>query len=88
MRFMLVVPILAVLTTAPAAPAYAQYARTYGPGIYGPHFYGPFYRERIFRGAYGAIPGPFFYNDGWVPESIYDRSRVGNIDPTIRPSGS
>lgn len=88
MRFKLVIPALALLTATLAAPAYAQYERVYGPGYYGPTYYGPAYRTRIFRGAYNLAPVdvPFFYNDGWVPESIYDHSRTGGIDPNIRPS--
>ncbi len=87
MRFKLIIPALAILTTALAAPAYAQYER--GPGYYGPSYYGPAYRTRAFRGVYNRLPadGPFFYNGGWVPESIYDHSRPGGIDPNINPPG-
>ena len=90
MRFKLVIPALAILTTALAAPAYAQYERVYGPGYYGPIYHGPAYRTRIFRGAYNEGPAiePFLPNGGWVPEPIYDPSRTGGIDPYIRPSGS
>jgi hypothetical protein len=89
MRFKLVIPALAILTTTLAAPAYAQYERVQGPGYYGPSYYGPAQRTRVFRGTYNQIPAdePFFYNDGWVPESIYDRSRPGGIDPNINPPG-
>ena len=88
MRLKLVVPALAVLATTLAAPAYAQYGRVYGPGYSGPTYYGPAYRTRVFRGAYneGPVVEPYFYNDGWVPEPIFDHSRTGGIDPYIRPS--
>jgi len=88
MRFKVVLPALAILTTMLAAPAYAQYDRVYGPGYHAHAYYGPAYRTRIFHGAYnqGPVIEPFFYNDGWVPESIYDHSRTGGIDPNIRPS--
>lgn len=88
MRLKLVVSALAVLATTLAAPAYAQYGRVYGPGYSGPTYYGPAYRTRVFRGAYneGPVVGPYFYNDGWVPEPIFDHSRTGGIDPNIRPS--
>ena len=88
MRLKLVIPALALLTTTLAAPAHAQYTRVYGPGYDGSTYYGPAYRTREFRGAYNRGPAaePFFYNDGWVPESIYDHSRTGGIDPNIRPS--
>ncbi len=81
------VPALAILTTTLAAPAYAQYAPVYGPGYYGPVYGGPAYRTRVFRGPYFAAPviEPYFYNDGWVPEPIFDHSRTGGIDPNIRP---
>jgi hypothetical protein len=87
MRLKLVIPALVALATTLAAPAYAQYEPVYGPGYYGPNHYGPAYRTRGFRGAYNRAPAdePFFYNDGWVPESIYDHSRPGGIDPNIRP---
>jgi hypothetical protein len=89
MRLKLVIPALALLATTLAAPAYAQYERVYGPGYYGPSYYGPAYRTRTFRGAYnrGPVIEPFFYGDGWVPESIYDHSRPGGIDPNINPPG-
>jgi hypothetical protein len=86
MRLKLVIPALAALA-ALAAPASAQYERAYVPGYHGPGYDGPAYRTRSFRGSYNRTPaeGPFFYNDGWVPESIYDHSRPGGIDPNIRP---
>jgi hypothetical protein len=87
MRLKLVIPTLAALATTLAAPAYAQYEHVYGPGYHGPSYYGPAYRTRTFRGSYNQTPadGPFLYNDGWVPESIYDHSRPGGIDPNTRP---
>lgn len=86
MRFKSVIPALAILTTTLTAPAFAQDVPVYGPGYYGPGHYGPGYRTRVFRGAYAAAPvgGPY-YNDGWVPEPIFDHSRVGGIDPNLRP---
>ena len=88
MRSKLVIPALALLTTALATPAFAQYERVPGPGYDGPGYYRDAYGPRTFRGAYdrGPVGGPFFYNDGWVPESIYDHSRTGGVDPNIRPS--
>lgn len=87
MRFKFVIPALAIAATTMAAPAYAQYARVYGPGYHGPSYYGPAYRARGFRGAYNEGPaiGPLFHGDGWVPEPIFDHSRAGGIDPNIRP---
>ena len=87
MRFKFVIPAIAAVATTMAAPAYAQYARVYGPGYYGPSYYGPVYRHRVFRGAYNEGPaiGPLFYGDGWVPEPIFDHSRTGGIDPYINP---
>jgi hypothetical protein len=83
MRLKLVIPALAVLATALAAPAYAQSERVYGPGYHGPAIYGPAYR---FHRAYNRAPmDEPFYNDGWVPESIYDHSRTGGIDPNVNP---
>lgn len=86
MRFKLFVPALAILTTL-AVPAHAQYAPVYGPGYHGPVYGGPAYRTRVFRGPYIVAPviEPYFYNDGWVPEPIFDPSRTGGIDPNIRP---
>ena len=79
----------AILTVAFTSPVFAQYERVPGPDYYGPAYvYGPVYGPRIFRG-YNYYPVPMgmpFYRDGWVPESIWDRSRVGGVDPTIRPS--
>jgi hypothetical protein len=87
MQIKFVLPAIAILTATMAVPAYAQYEGVYGPGYSGPGYYGPIYRHRIYRDAYIRSPlaGPF-YNDGWVPESIYDHSRAGGIDPNIRPS--
>ena len=83
MRLKLVIPALAVLATTLAAPAYAQSERVYGPGYHGPAIYGPAYR---FHRAYNRAPmDEPSYNDGWVPESIYDHSRTGGIDPNVNP---
>jgi hypothetical protein len=89
MRIRFAIPALAILATTLAAPAFAQDGRVYGgPGYYGPSHQGPAYRHRVYRGGYDEGPaiGPLFYGDGWVPESIYDHSRAGGIDPNIRPS--
>jgi hypothetical protein len=96
MRSTLVIPTLVVGISVAAAlstPAAAQYGPTYGPHYYGPGAYTPGYGPRPFRGGYGAyyegpMIEPFFSGDGWVPESIYQHSRPGGIDPNIRPSGS
>jgi hypothetical protein len=83
MRLKLVIPALGVLATTLAAPAFAQSERVYGPGYHGSAVYGPAYR---FRRAYNRAPmDEPFYNGGWVPESIYDHSRTGGIDPNINP---
>jgi hypothetical protein len=88
MRLTLVIPALAVLATTLAAPAYAQSERVYGPGYGGPAYYGPAYQTRTFHRAYNRAPmDEPFYNDGWVPESIYDHSRPGGMDPNINPPG-
>jgi hypothetical protein len=88
MRLKPVVPALAVLATALAVPAYAQSERAYGPGYAGPVYYGPAYQTRTFHRAYNRAPmDEPFYNDGWVPESIYDHSRPGGMDPNINPPG-
>jgi hypothetical protein len=80
---------VAILTGALTAPVSAQYVRAYGPSYYGPAYgYGPVYGPRTFRGAYAYNQLMPFYGDGWVPESIWDHSRVGGVDPTIRPSGN
>jgi hypothetical protein len=86
MRLKLAIPALTILGTALAAPAHAQYERMVGPGYYGSTYYAPTHRMRTFRRAYNQAPvdGPF-YNDGWVPESIHDRSRPGGLDPNINP---
>jgi hypothetical protein len=87
MRLKLVIPALAVLATAVAAPAYAQSER-YGPSYSGPTYYGPAYQSRTFHRAYNRAPmDEPFYNDGWVPESIYDHSRPGGMDPNVNPPG-
>jgi len=81
---------IAVVSAALTAPVFAQYERGVGPSYYGPAYgFRPAYGPRtIFRGAYDQVPMMPFYGDGWVPESIWDRSRVGGVDPTIRPSGT
>ena len=96
MRSKLMIPALVIGIGAAmsglSAPASAQYGRVYGPSYYygpGPVYGGP----GPFRGAYGTyyegpVIGPLFYGDGWVPESIYQPSRPGSIDPYIRPPGS
>jgi hypothetical protein len=83
---------IALVAAAITTPVFAQY----GPPVRGPIYhgqsyygnYGPAYGMRSFRGAYNQMPGPFLYGDGWLPESIWDHSRVGGVDPTIRPSGN
>jgi hypothetical protein len=87
MRLKVFFPAFAILTTVLAVPADAQYAPAYGSGYHGPAYAGPAYRTRGFRGGYYAAPvvEPYFYNDGWVPEPIFDHSRTGGIDPNIRP---
>jgi hypothetical protein len=88
MRLKLVIPALAVLATTLAAPAYAQSERVYGPGYHRPAYDGPATRTRGFRGAYNRAPiDEPFYNGGWVPESVYDHSRPGGLDPNINPPG-
>ncbi len=80
---------IAIVSAALAGPAFAQYGRVYGPSYYGPAYgYAPAYGPRAFRGAYAynQVEIMPFYGDGWVPESIWDHSRVGGVDPTIRPS--
>jgi hypothetical protein len=80
---------VAIVTAALTAPASAQYVRVYGPSYYGPAYgYGPAHGPRTFRGAYNQVRMMPFYGDGWVPESIWDHSRVGGVDPTIRPAGN
>ena len=83
MRLKLVIPAVAALAATLAAPAFAQSERVYGPGYRGPAIYSPAYR---FHRAYNRAPmDEPFYNDGWVPESIYDHSRTGGIDPNVNP---
>ena len=81
---------IAVVSAALTGPAFAQYASVRGPDYYGPVYgYVPSYGPAPFRGAYiyNRVPmGLPYYGDGWVPESIWDTSRVGGVDPTIRPS--
>ena len=85
MRLKLVIPALAVLATTLATSAFAQSERAYGPGYHRPAVYDPTYR---FQRAYNRAPRDEpFYNDGWVPESIYDPSRPGGMDPNINPPG-
>jgi hypothetical protein len=73
-------------------PASAQYYRpAYGPRYYGPGPYVSVYPPAVVPGPYydrGPIIAPPFYGDGWVPESIYQHSTPGGIDPYIRPPGS
>jgi hypothetical protein len=81
---------IAIVSVALTGPAMAQYGFMRDSGYYGPVYgYGPAYGPGPFRGAYiyNRVPmGLPFYGDGWVPESIWDHSRVGGVDPTIRPS--
>lgn len=93
MRSKLALSALALAVTVSAAalstPAAAQYGPAYGPRYYGPGPYGSFYPPAAIRGPYydrGSVIGPLFYGDGWVPESIYQHSAPGGIDPYIRPS--
>ena len=77
---------VAVVTAAFTDPAFAQYHRVRGPSYYGPaHGYAPAYGTTNFRAAYARLPvgEPFFYGDGLI-----DHSRVGGVDPDIRPSGN
>jgi hypothetical protein len=80
---------VAVVTAAITTSAFAQYGPPVrGPIHYGKSYYGPAYGMRTFRGVYNQMPGPLIYGDGWVPESIWDHSRIGGVDPTIRPCGN
>jgi hypothetical protein len=78
-----------IVCAALIAPAFAQYAPPVPvPGYYGPVYgYGPAYGPTTFPRAYYRAPPVFpFYGGGWVPEPIFDVSRVGGIDPTLRPT--
>jgi hypothetical protein len=79
---------IAIVFAALVSPALAQSA-------HGPSHHRPAYDLRNFRGVYnhvptgepiyGAVPMP----DGWSAESFgRDSSRVGGVDPSLRPSGS
>jgi len=76
-----------ILSAAIAGPVFAQDARIFGPtsysGFEGPP--GPYYYRSCIQGpGFGQpCPGRLY---GW---SIgRDRSRVGGIEPSLRPSGS
>ncbi len=93
MRYKLIFPTLAVgivlAATALATAASAQYGPVYGPRYDGPGPYG--YPPAAIRRPYyerGPVIEPFLYGDGWVPESIYQHSTPGGIDPYIRPPGN
>lgn len=78
-----------IVCAALIAPAFAQYALPVpAPGYYGPVYgYGRAYGPAVFpRTYYRASPVFPLYGGGWVPEPIFDVSRVGGIDPTLRPS--
>jgi hypothetical protein len=81
---------ISVAATMLIPPASAQYQPVYGPAYRGPIAYGPAYRTRVFRGAYaqGPVIGPLYYNDGWVPESVFDHSRPGGRDPYLNPAAN
>jgi len=81
----------ALAATAVSTPAAAQYGPDYGPRSYGPGPYGYVYPPAVPGPYYGRGPiiaPPFLYGDGWVPESIYQHSTPGGIDPYIRPPGN
>jgi hypothetical protein len=79
-----------IVSAALIAPVFAQYAPGAPvPGYYGPAYgYGPIYGPTVLPRVYYRAPPvfPFYGGGGWVPEPIFDVSRVGGIDPTIRPS--
>jgi len=78
-----------IVSAALIAPVSAQYALAVpAPGYYAPPYgYAPVYGPPVVPRAYYRAPPVFLYcGCGWVPEPIYDVSRVGSIDPTIRPS--
>jgi hypothetical protein len=59
--------------------------------VRGSSHYGPAYDLRHFRGTYNQAPvnEPFFgVPNGAAAESPRDPSRVGGVDPNLRPSGS
>jgi hypothetical protein len=74
------------VTAALSSPVFAQHEHVRGSG----HF-GPAHDLRHFRGTYNQVPAnePFFgVPDGAGAESPRDPSRVGGVDPSLRPSGS
>ena len=78
-----------IVSAALIAPVSAQYAPAVpAPGYYAPPYgYAPVYGPPVVPRAYYRAPPVFPYGGGgWVPEPIFDVSRVGGIDPTIRPS--
>ena len=76
-----------IVSAALIAPVSAQYAPAPAPEYYAPPYgYGPVYGPTVVPRAYHRAPVVFLYGGGWVPEPIFDVSRVGSIDPTIRPS--
>jgi hypothetical protein len=69
-----------------SSPVFAQHQHVRGSG-----HYGSAYDLRHFRSTYNQAPvnEPFFgVPDGAAAESPRDPSRVGGVDPNLRPSGS
>ena len=88
MRMKLIIPAMAhTLATTLAAPAYASIPGRIRSGYSARPIPAPPTNPGISRTyCSGAKLSNPFYNDGWVPEPIFDHSRTGGVDPNIRPS--
>jgi hypothetical protein len=73
------------VTALLSSPVFAQHEHVRGSG-----HYGPAHDLRHFRGTYNQVPvnEPFFGVPDAAAESPRDPSRVGGVDPDLRPSGS
>jgi hypothetical protein len=87
MNMRLIAVALVSATAALSSPTSAQNAAVYGSESYGRNYERPIHGVKAFRGAYNrAQVEPEFYNNGWVGEGAFDRSRPGGIDADLRPS--
>jgi hypothetical protein len=89
MKTQLIAAALVCATAALSSPAFAQNDAASGAGFGRSRAALHFQRTETFRRAHNqARIEPVFFTDGWIGAGAFDRSRVGTIDPDLRPSAN
>jgi hypothetical protein len=90
MKTQLIAAALVSAAAAVSSPVFAQGSAASGPESFGRSYAAPqAHRTATFRRTYNHVQAePEFYNNGWIGEGALDRSRLGGIDPDLRPAAN